>query len=198
MKVLIAALLSATLLLSISPAFALPPGNYLDSCKKCEINHGNLFCKCKDRNQQWQSAYLYRAHSCRSIENNNGQLRCRANRLPRGNYVDSCNACFYDGSRLTCSCQDMNSQYQQSELKHASHCRRNITNQNGYLVCGSHGNNALPAGSYKDTCRHCRYNGKSLVCQCLDRKQFLQTTRLRHAANCGFIKNKNGTLICKE
>lgn len=61
------------------------------------------------------------------------------------------------------------------------------------------GANALPMGSYQQTCQSCRtyqrMGAQYLFCQCLDRNQFRRATWLR-LEHCRLVANQNGSLFC--
>ncbi|PHQ81506.1 MAG: hypothetical protein COB66_02065 [Coxiella sp. (in: Bacteria)] len=57
---------------------------------------------------------------------------------------------------------------------------------------------ALPNGSYQETCKHCYVFEHRLICHCLTRQQYWEQTSLRRPGHCGFIKNFDGNLICKH
>lgn len=57
--------------------------------------------------------------------------------------------------------------------------------------------NALPGGSYWQTCHRCSLNAHgTLSCRCYDVNQYPVWTRLRHARQCNRVKNLNGNLQC--
>ena len=199
MKFLSTILLSLIVLFASNLACALPNGNYEQSCRGCYMNQAKLFCECKTNEQIWQNTRLKHARDCDYIKNIDGDLRCTDNDLPNGNYQQTCRACRFNGKRLACSCQNENMMWRDSALNNAGNCNRNISNQNGHLVCGNHNaNHELPFGNYKETCHRCRFDGYRLSCECQTRQQFPNYTVLYNAANCRTIKNNNGYLVCKD
>lgn len=59
-----------------SNSYALP-GNYQQTCHRCEISaRGNLSCRCLNANQYPQWTVLRDARRCNYIQNLNGQLAC--------------------------------------------------------------------------------------------------------------------------
>ena len=142
-----------------------PPGNYRDSCENLiKIGH-MLEAKCQRRDGSWQNTVLYFG-SCRGpIHNDNGNLTCdqsHDNWLPRGSYKDSCRDMNVEADELWARCQRQDGGWRQSSIDFRN-CYRDITNDNGRLVCGRrHHHNMLPRGSYKDSCRDLSMNGDIL------------------------------------
>lgn len=130
-------------------------------------------------------------------------VSCYAAALPRGNYQQTCRGCYMRDAKLFCKCKTKEQIWNRTHLKHVHNCGY-IKNINGNLRCTDRPvphhkhHHALPAGNYKQTCRHCSFDGRRLACQCLDRKQHPTHSVLYNAANCRTIKNYNGSLICKN
>lgn len=56
---------------------SLPPGNYLESCRDCEMSHkGMLSCMCLDKRGIHRSTFVYPSPDCDYIENIDGNLQC--------------------------------------------------------------------------------------------------------------------------
>ncbi len=181
------------------PTYGLPAGNYRSTCFSCRMrNNGTLVCRCRTRSGGNRYTTLAGAHRCRYVQNFNGVLRCtsRGSRvLPAGTYRSSCRSCRYNGSVLRCVCRTRAGTWRTSVLGGLSRCR-SIANRNGSLTCVT-ASRALPAGSYRSSCRSCTYNGSLLRCVCRTRNGAWRNTRLPAAYRCrGGISNRNGNLTC--
>lgn len=80
-KILFYLCLSAIFLLPTANAHQyqrdLPPGNYLESCRDCEMSHkGMLSCLCLDKHGTQRSTFVYPSPDCDYIENIDGNLQC--------------------------------------------------------------------------------------------------------------------------
>ena len=181
----------------ISSSYALP-GNYLESCKNCQIVDGTLQCTCQSVNGNWNSTSLNKARVCNFIKNIDGQLTCtgsqQLNNLPAGSYQKTCQNCSFDGFRLSCQCQNRDqSRTFDTALNNVKSCRSgSIQNINGLLRCSRAAANVLPTGSYRKTCNNCNFDGNSLTCACLTRNQSWRSSTLQGADQCNGIKNVNG------
>ena len=145
---------------NISQAAQTPRGNYQQTCRQCEMNHGNLYCICQTERGYWQRTNLSLARKCIKATNSNGNLQCTKwahhsrqrpepgyaprrkqhhggrnhwNNLPAGNYRQSCNSCSYNNGVLNCSCKRNNGRRVNSTFR--GNCPGSISNQNGALIC---------------------------------------------------------------
>jgi hypothetical protein len=190
------------LLFVAANCFALPPGNYRQSCANCNYIAGNLSCLCKTRKGFSRMSFLQGANRCPFIQNMNGRLVCThrpgpQKPLPSGSYRHSCRACYMRGRWLSCLCRRQYGGWQRSQLRITRWCHRHIKNKNGQLICGIPPWRRLPRGNYKHTCRRCEYDGWNLHCQCQRRNQTWRWTRMQNANSCPFIQNINGHLRCR-
>lgn len=137
---------------------------------------------------------------CGPIHNDNGNLTCdqsHDNWLPRGSYKDSCRDMNVEGDELWARCQRQDGGWRQSSIDFRN-CYRDITNDNGRLVCGRrHHHNMLPRGSYKDSCRDLSMNGDILSAECQRRDGSWRWTSLDVGDCYGNVSNQNGRLECR-
>ena len=138
----------------------IPAGSYQQSCQNIRVRGNRLRAECTNTSGQWVASSL-QLNQCRGgdIANYNGQLTCARNGgygrgngyygrgsgyyggggfngTPGGSYQQSCQNIRMNGSVLTASCTNYQSQYVQSYLD-VSRCARNddIANVNGQLRC---------------------------------------------------------------
>jgi hypothetical protein len=120
-----------------SPASALPPGSYLQTCQDFAESGAMLSASCRTRNGLTKRSSM-NAQACRqsrgNITNDNGRLIC-AGRVPSGSYQRSC----YRGSVLdgilTANCAAPGGKGVVSSLQVGSCAGGDIANINGYLRC---------------------------------------------------------------
>lgn len=188
----------------INSSYALS-GNYQESCKRCQLVNGQLRCLCQTLNGNWDFTSLNNARFCSFIKNIDGRLVCtgsqRLNPLPAGNYQQTCQNCSFDGFRLSCQCQTRDqSQMINTTLNRIGSCQPgSIQNINGVLQCARFPSNVLPAGSYHKTCTNCKFDGSTLTCDCLTRRQtWHYSSTIYDADQCMRVINVNGRLRCRD
>lgn len=183
-------------------SYALPRGNYFQSCQYCVMLGNTLTCTCKNKNNIPMATFLPWANRCGFVQNSNGKLTCSGRSvhrfLPPGNYRQSCRRCRFRHGHLKCRCQNRQGGWQRSELRHVYRCRSAIKNKNGYLTCRRHHRRywTQPRGSYRKSCFDCSFNGRFLVCRCTKANGQVRTSMLRHAGRCNYVVNRNGHLRC--
>lgn len=127
--------------------------------------------------------------------------------LPRGNYSQTCEACFIYGNDLQCTCSSMEGKQITSKIpyKQCQNPGNNLQNCDGILTCtpscrsGIEDNTKLPKGSYLKTCTNCKLTGKILICTCAMRDGLPKTSGIDFT-NCeanNDLKNNNGKLVCE-
>jgi hypothetical protein len=119
--------------------------------------------------------------------------------LPAGDYQQTCRDIKANGSQLTASCKKKDGSFQNTSIDTSS-CTGNIANEDGQLRCtgSSTGQGqALPAGSYQQTCKNIRVNGNDLEASCQKTDGSFQNTTLKNANSCNQIVNENGNLRCQ-
>jgi hypothetical protein len=180
-----------------TPSYALS-GNYQETCTKCQLAQGTLQCECQKANGARIYSSLSNARYCTNIQNIDGQLTCNGNALPAGSYQQTCQTCKSDGFRLACQCQNRDQALSVfTVLNNIAACKPgSIQNINGQLKCDHRYVNTLPAGSYKQTCARCNFDGYKLACQCRKNDQSWDYTILRGANQCYSIQNRDGQLTC--
>ncbi|MEX0999320.1 MAG: CVNH domain-containing protein [Thermodesulfobacteriota bacterium] len=194
-------LLASLLINTDTLAQQYPPGNYKESCTDLlKIGH-MLEAKCRKQDGTWQSTVLFYGRCNGPIHNNNGQLTCNQgggnNRLPPGDYKNSCRDMNVNGDILQAQCQRRDGSWRFTSIDY-DECYNDITNRNGRLVCGQrHHNNMLPRGSYKQTCQDFSVNGDVLQAQCQRRDGELRWSSIDFGDCYGEIVNHNGRLVCE-
>jgi hypothetical protein len=119
--------------------------------------------------------------------------------LPAGDYQQTCRDIKTSGSQLTASCQKRDGHWQSTSID-TSTCTGGIVNDDGQLRCTASSTGqgqALPAGSYQQTCKNIRVNGNDLEASCQKTDGSFQNTTLKNANSCSQIVNENGTLRCQ-
>ena len=181
---------------NVGMSYAMPGGDYSQTCYNCQMNGGQLSCTCNDKHHQPNYTSL-RVFGCPNVRNDNGNLRC----LPPGKYFNTCHRCSIQANNMSCLCNNTNHIAQWSTISMISNCG-DIENQNGQLVCNSGGYQGnvssvpLPAGSYQSSCTSCRYDGFKLSCMCMTKNRWFHKTKIHHAEMCNGITNNNGNLLC--
>jgi hypothetical protein len=149
----------------------LPMGSYRSSCRNITIERGTLMAECRDRFGRWRYTELADYRSCRDIVNANGILRCQRDdyddgddqddygdgRLPGGSWRYSCQNGRVSGGVLYATCRDNYGSWRATTLN-LRHCRDNVVNENGRLVCGGGGGQGYARATLY---RHTNYAGRS-------------------------------------
>lgn len=116
--------------------------------------------------------------------------------VPPGSYKDSCKDIqVMPGSTLWAQCKKANGDYQKSTLRFAN-CEGDISNNNGKLSCKQKAGKQPPNGSYKNSCKNIRVDGKKLKAKCEKRNGNWNSTSINYKQCKGDISNNNGELSC--
>lgn len=180
---------------------AMPAGSYLSTCYRCNQFFNSLSCSCLNRQQIPVWSTLNNVSRCNFVSNEDGHLVCHqlGNPLPPGSYQSTCHFCHIDPiGNLQCQCLNRNQFVIRSSLYNGVNCPW-VVNDNGHLICSqqSYGPQTyLPNGNYGSTCQSCRMRGNALFCSCQKANGAWGPTSLFNAAQCGFVENYNGQLIC--
>lgn len=131
-----------------------------------------------------------------------GTDKAQAQEIPPGSYQQTCNNISVDRGTLYATCQDLDGNWRNSELREFRRCSSEISNESGNLHCvlanyqpGWRGR--APRGSYLETCRDIEVRGHDLFAHCQERDGDWRDARLDHWNRCsGDISNDNGRLRC--
>lgn len=120
--------------------------------------------------------------------------------LPSGSYQQTCQNCTFDGTTLSCQCRDDGGALQATSLSVPANGTTqgtitDIANLNGTLALqgGTISAQALPGGSYSETCVNCSFDGTTLTCQCKNKAGTYEATSLKTGGSNN-ISNVNGVL----
>ena len=202
-KIALIVILAAALLATAVPMVAaevLPPGTYRRSCEDCYVDNGWLSCRCNrgDGNSQRSRIKYYRCQG--DISNEGGYLTCRGEgrhrSLPQGSWRDSCRNGHMRGNTLTAECRNGRGDWVQAWLD-LSRCNREVSNDNGRLVCGRSRSHRVPDGSWRGSCRNWRVEGDRLYAQCRNRDGKWHGTSVG-IRGCRALANDNGRLRCVD
>ena len=181
------------------PAPPAPSGSYKNSCKDIEVKGDRLKAKCEKKNGNWNNTSINYKKCDRDIWNDNGELTCKkkqSSKLPSGSYKNSCRDAYTEGKRLYAECQRRDGSWKKSSINYKN-CNKNISNDNGNLICGSSDNNGkIPPGSYKKTCRNIYKDGNVLEAECKDKNGNWRNTSIKFKQCKDGLKNDNGRLRC--
>jgi hypothetical protein len=177
-----------------------PEGSYLQSCSSVRFDGRFLSADCRDRRGRVRPSQLD-VRSCppgSDIFVRRGELSCGDrlgyddrddysdnngyddSRVPQGSYLRTCRYPRMDGSTLRAECQDRNGNWSRSSLE-ISNCRRDISNDDGELICGDADDRwppppplppqgqVLPPGSYQQSCRYMEFERGTLSGECRTR-----------------------------
>jgi hypothetical protein len=160
--VIIFSLLLVPLTLS-APTYAqnLPPGDFTKTCKNFSVLGPILIAQCQKRNGEWAATRIdYR--DCEYVVNDNGNLKCdrwRPTHLPKGSYKETCKDIRVDGKYLKADCRRKDGGWKYSDINYKD-CDGDTFNDDGRLKCNQ--SQKLPKGSYKQSCRDIRVDGKQM------------------------------------
>jgi len=192
----------------------LPGGSYQDSCRDIDLRGDVLTARCRNRDGYYNPTSLS-LRDCRgNVENSNGNLRCTGgnggnwggnggwnggnDRLPDGNYQQSCRDIDLRGDRLTARCRMREGGYNYSSLS-LRECRGGrVENLNGTLQCEGAYGGRLPSGSYRDTCKDISVRGDVLTARCRDKWGDYRVTSLSlRDCRSDYVENRKGQLTCR-
>jgi len=116
--------------------------------------------------------------------------------VPAGSYKNSCKDIqVMPGSVLWAQCEKTDGKFEKSTLQFAR-CEGDISNNNGKLSCKQKPGKQPPSGSYKNSCKDIRVDGKELKAKCEKRNGSWNNTKLNYKNCKGDITNNNGELSC--
>lgn len=125
---------------------------------------------------------------------------------PPGSYHRTCTDIRVDWNVLSASCRTRNGDWNFTTLRDYRNCEGDIANINGRLQCSwrdddddNDGDDWLPRGSYRDSCRNAEVTGGTLAAECRDRYGRYRYTELDNFRSCrGDIANVDGMLRCRR
>jgi len=116
--------------------------------------------------------------------------------IPPGSYKDSCKDIqVMTGNLLWAMCEKANGEYQKSTLQF-TRCEGDISNNNGKLSCKQKAGKQPPKGSYQNSCKNIRVDGKQLKAKCEKKNGNWNSTSINYKKCSGDISNSNGELSC--
>lgn len=188
------ALLAGALLIP-SPAGALPPGSYRDSCRDCYTEGRELRCQCRDRDGHWIDTKIRYQRCDWAIMNDNGHLACEDARHapPPGTWRKTCRDWRRRGDTLRAECRNRYGDWVRTSLN-LRECRGEVGNDNGNLVCAGSRQEA-PGGTWRESCRRWRRRGDTLWAECRNRQGNWVNSSL-NLRRCGQPVNCDGRLTC--
>jgi hypothetical protein len=208
----------AAIVTTPAQAQPIPSGSYQRSCEAISMNGTTLRATCETANGDRSTSRLDDVDECDGdIGNNDGRLTCaRApvrdtqtddrndDRPPSGSYQDSCRQERVSDGDLSASCADENGRVHRTRMQDYSSCRGDISNNNGTLQCeqdrtanNNEGDDeAVPAGSWRVSCRDDRVSRNVLIAECRNQagRWIVSSVNLR-ACTQG-VSNDNGQLVC--
>lgn len=180
------------------PAPKPPAGSYKNSCRNIKVQGKQLKASCENRNGKWKQTSINYKKCDRDIWNDNGELSCskKGGKLPKGSYRDSCRDSYTEGNRLYSKCENRNGKWKNTSINY-KRCDKNISNDNGQLVCGKAGGGGkLPPGSYKDSCKNIYKEGNVLEADCKNKNGKWKHSSIRFKECKKGLWNDNGKLRC--
>lgn len=187
----------------------LPAGSYQRSCRNARIEGRDLLiAQCQRQNGSYRNTRLD-IDECRGrdIANDNGHLECGGKtyggsygqyKLPPGSWTQSCRNARVIRDDLVAECRQRDGDWKRSSLD-LDDCRgRQVSNDNGRLVCaGVGGNRPLPSGSWQQSCRNPRFEGGRFVADCRERNGGWNTDGIDLRDCQGRpLRNEDGKLRC--
>lgn len=195
-----------------------PPGSWNQSCRNARMegrDGDTLRAECRTRDGRWIQTRLDtdRCGRNRAVANNNGQLVCESQigqtgRLPPGPWSQVCRNARVQNNVLYAECPAGGGNWRTVDVNLNRCPGQPITYQNNDLRCpdGQSGGGGyqpwwgqgLPQGSYRQSCRNTRMEGRDLlVAECRRQNGNYRTTRLDIDECRGRdIANDNGHLQC--
>jgi len=191
---------NGTLKCKRKPAPKPPAGSYTNSCRDIKVQGKQLKASCENRNGKWKNTSINYKKCDRDIWNDNGELSCskkNGSKLPKGSYKDSCKNSYTEGKRLYSTCEQRNGRWNKTSINYKK-CDKNISNDNGELVCGKAGGGGgkLPPGSYKDSCKNIYKEGNTLEADCRNKNGKWKHSSIRFKDCKNGLWNDNGKLRC--
>jgi len=116
--------------------------------------------------------------------------------IPPGSYKKTCKDIqVMTGNLLWAVCEKADGSYEKSTLQFTK-CEGDISNNNGKLSCNQKPGNQPPKGSYQNTCKNIRVEGKQLKAKCEKKNGNWQSTSINYKNCKNDISNNNGDLSC--
>ncbi len=167
-----------------------PGGSWSQSCQNAYIDGTYLYAQCLDRRNRWRNAFIDLSQCPGTVSNADGRLVCdyveepsypgggypSAQRvLPRGNWVDVCEAANVLRGRMEARCYDERGRTVQSSLD-STQCGRGVTVNRGRIVCETGGGRwgqslgYLPRGNWVDVCIDVGVSNGLMQAKCYDER----------------------------
>ena len=189
---------NGTLKCKQKPAPKPPSGSYKNSCRDVKVKGSKLSASCENKKGKWKDTSINYKKCDRDIWNDNGELSCgkkNGSKIPKGSYRNSCKDSYTEGSRLYSTCEKRNGKWKKTNINYKK-CDKDISNDNGELICGKSNGGKLPPGSYKDSCKNIYVEGKVLEADCKNKNGKYKHSSIKYK-NCNKgIWNDNGKLRC--
>lgn len=185
-----------------------PSGSYSYTCRDAHVDRrGFLIAKCQDERGDEHGAILANVGQCwGNIFNKDGTLDCirRETRIPLGSYYDTCLGIDYENGidTLYATCRNEVGGRVFSILKNVSLCKSQIQNIRGNLACKMNADGvpseAIPGGSYQETCFNISVRNGVLNATCLGTDGIARNGGYFDIGKCPSrsFSNWGGTLQC--
>ena len=122
--------------------------------------------------------------------------------IPQGSYRATCQDVRAGSNTLTATCQTRRGVWSFTTLGDYRDCQGDIANVDGRLTCmgdWDDGDDWLPHGSYRESCRDEAVERGTLTAECRDRNGRWRYTELANVRSCrGDIFNADGILRCRR
>jgi hypothetical protein len=188
--------------------FAMPGGQWRQSCEDAVIRGNMLYARCRQDDGQYRSTSALLVGNCQSYSNRNGQLYCDrhdttvSNSRWSGSFGESCRDIQVDKhGRLSASCRRANGKSNRSNLTPEQCPSYRAGNSNGKLVCESQDSvSSRWEGSFQKSCRDVSMDSSgTLTATCQAMNGNWQRSSLG-ARQCSSYRagNNNGQLVCES
>jgi Beta/Gamma crystallin/CVNH domain len=122
--------------------------------------------------------------------------------IPQGSYRTTCEDIHAGSNTLTATCRTRRGDWSYTTLGDYRDCQGDIANVDGRLKCQGDwqdGDDWLPPGSYRESCRDEEMRRGTLTAECKDRNARWRYTELANVRSCrGDIFNADGILRCRR
>ena len=183
-----------------NPAYKPPSGTYKNSCRDIKLEGNKLKAECQKKNGNYKRTSINYKNCSRDIWNDNGELSCKKKngvKLPKGSYKDTCRNAYTEGKRLYAECKKRGGGWNESSINYKN-CDKDISNDNGKLVCGKSHSGKLPSGSYKNSCKNMYMEGGVLEADCKNDNGKWKHSSIKYKKCDKGIWNDNGKLRCNK
>ena len=116
-------------------------------------------------------------------------------KIPEGSYKKTCKNMHVVGDFLIANCENEKGEWINTKIN-MDYCVRDIRNENGVLKCKQKPAPKPPAGSYTNSCRDIKVQGKQLKAICKNRNGKWKSTSINFKKCDKKISNDNGQLVC--